>query len=121
MSSFHIADQMTAQRLQSLQALSIKDRDTVMAAERHPITITSMSELRLVLKRAADEGETVLIDTGETLYELDVLAVSPGVHHRDESRDSLLSIFGILDEGDETDIARFKDQYIADAIAPDNE
>lgn len=43
-----------------------------MAAKRKPIQINPESELGLVLKRAAADGEPVLVDTGDEILEIDV-------------------------------------------------
>lgn len=89
-----------------------------MAAERNPITINSVSELRLVLKRAADTGETILIDTGEGLFEIDVhpsLDDDDRSHEEPDEPDAILSLIGIGQSDEPTHVARYKDTYLVDA------
>jgi hypothetical protein len=69
-----------------------------------------------VLRDAAASGEAISVEAGEELFELDVLPVPRAFIETDEESDAILGIIGILDEGEPTDIARFKDRYIADAI-----
>lgn len=89
-----------------------------MAAERKPIDVSARRDLSLVLQDALETGEPILMDTGDTVYEVEVVTATPQEARTVHEHDPLLGIIGILDEGEPTDIARFKDRYLADAIEP---
>ena len=87
-----------------------------MATEQTPIVISADSELGIALKRASTEHEPVAIRIGDESYEVDVFESHADAEPSESSReDSILSIIGIGSSGEPTDIARFKDQYLADA------
>jgi hypothetical protein len=90
-----------------------------MSESRVVVYIGSESELCQVLREAAAKGEAVVVDTDDAQYEIDVVvrwdaeqATTP------DQPDSILSIIGIGSSGEPSDIDRFKDEYIADAIDP---
>ena len=57
-----------------------------MTEERHTIRIAANSTLALLLKQAADHGQTVTVDTGEEVYDMDVrpaaVVLSPDTFYR---------------------------------------
>src|SRR5207237_761826 len=52
--------------------VSMKRGETPMVRDRKRLTVSPESELSLVLRSAAADGEPVVIDTGDTVYELAV-------------------------------------------------
>jgi hypothetical protein len=90
-----------------------------MTASRVVVYISSESELAQKLRDAAEDGEAIIIDTDDVQYEVEV-HIRWSAEHPDTSgeQDSILELMGIADSGEPSNIARFKDQYIADAIDP---
>ena len=63
--------------------------------------------------------ESVLVDTGEAVYELEVSPVEPaGESSVDQTPDGILNIIGIGASQEPTNIARHKRAYLADALDP---
>ncbi|MGH2558438.1 MAG: hypothetical protein ACRDJH_05180 [Thermomicrobiales bacterium] len=84
------------------------------------IQVEPGSQLDQLLEEAVEA--TILIEKAGMRYRLDRVDApmpsgaaprhGPAIAPRD---DPLLGLIGILDEGEPTDIARFKDRYLADA------
>jgi hypothetical protein len=88
-----------------------------VAAEPKVVHISPDSELVLVLKRAAVDREPVLVDTGEQVFEIgDVSARPAAIEEGAEEPDAILNLIDIVDTSEPSDIARYKDRYLADAI-----
>jgi hypothetical protein len=87
-----------------------------MAAEQEQILISPDSELGIALKRASVRHEPIAIRIGDESFELDVFEAPVDAESADSSEpDSILSIIGIAASAEPSDIARFKDEYLADA------
>ena len=90
-----------------------------MAESRMVVYISSESELGQTLREAAAIGEPIVIDTDDAQYEIDIHvrwdAENPRVP---DEPDVILGIIGIGASAEPSNIARYKDQYIADAIDP---
>jgi len=83
------------------------------------IQIEPDSEIGKLLEEAAESS--LILQANGTRYRVNRVEAAPWNNRRrrqstDPKDDTLFRIFGILDEGEPTDIARFKDQYIADAV-----
>lgn len=87
-----------------------------MAAEQEHILISPDSELGIALKRASVQHEPIAIRVGDESYEIDVFETHVNAEPSASSEpDSILSIIGIAESAEPSDIARFKDEYLADA------
>jgi hypothetical protein len=87
-----------------------------MAAEQEQILISPDSELGIALKRAYDRNEPIAVRIGDESYEIDVLETRVKAEPSASSEpDSILSIIGIATTAEPSDIARYKDEYLADA------
>lgn len=87
-----------------------------MAAEQEQIFIRPDSELGIALKRASVRHEPIAIRIGDESYEVDVFKAHVDVEPTASSEpDSILGIIGIASSAEPSDIARFKDEYLADA------
>jgi hypothetical protein len=90
-----------------------------VAAGPKVVHISPDSELVLALRRAAVDREPVLVDTGEQVFEIGVVSSRPVVTDEDaDEPDAILNLIDIVDTSEPSDIARYKDQYLADAINP---
>lgn len=84
------------------------------------IQIEPDSEIGKLLEEAAESA--LILQSNGTRYRVNRVKPRPstdGARRRrklDPKDDPLLGILGLIDEGEPTDIARFKDQYIADAV-----
>jgi hypothetical protein len=93
-----------------------------MASERATVDIADSEDiLRLVDDMLRTGMGVVLVRDEEPVAILDPLPASKRSSRRrrtpaDLPDDSIMRLAGILDGGPPTDIARFKDEYIADAI-----
>jgi hypothetical protein len=88
-----------------------------LAAERRTIKARPRSELALVVRRAAAAGEPILIDTGDIVYVVEVHPAS-ATDAAGVQRDTLFKLVGVADGDEPTDIARYKDEYLAEAYEP---
>jgi hypothetical protein len=89
-----------------------------MAAEHKPIHVQPDSELALVVRSAVTDGP-VLLELDENVYELEIRPAAMHSQPGEESRrDSLFNIIGLSQTGEPTDIARHKDEYLAEAYTP---
>lgn len=95
-----------------------------MYAENQPIDISDWPELARVVEvarrtgtdvRLVRGGEEVAVITPIGFEESDAADRSAAA---DDEPDSLLNIIGIADMGEPTDIARYKDAYLAEAYLP---
>ena len=87
-----------------------------MAAEQKPILISPESELGAALKRASVQHEPILVLVGDESFEVDVFETHTVAAPLDAPEpDSILSIIGIATSAEPSDIARYKDEYVADA------
>lgn len=91
-----------------------------MATSRKHLNVEPDSELSVVLRQAAVAGEPVFVDTGETVYELDVFPAPElgDVVAESTEPDAILGIIGIGSSAEPTDIARDKDRYLAESFDP---
>jgi hypothetical protein len=86
-----------------------------MATTFRVISVPPDSELTQALVDAANSEVPVSVDIGGVTYMVDV-------HHSVEVRqplaegDALLEIVGMTESSEPTDIARYKDRYLAEAI-----
>lgn len=64
----------------------------------------------------------MLVDTGEEVIEIRDISTRPAVREDDasavEEPDAILELIGMLESREPSNIAEFKDQYLADAIDP---
>ncbi|HEX5164769.1 MAG TPA: hypothetical protein VFV93_05180 [Thermomicrobiales bacterium] len=83
------------------------------------VYINSESELAQTLRKAAASGESIIIETDDAQYEIDI-RVRWDAENADASDepDAILELIGIVESREPSNIAEFKDQYIADAIDP---
>lgn len=76
----------------------------------------------LALKRAARDHQLVLVNTGEEVIAIGAVSTRPAVDDADEKEseepDAILELIGMLESREPSNIAEFKDQYLADAIDP---
>src|SRR5688572_16734945 len=83
---------------------------------------TSLDLLHLVDEITESGSARVLVRDGQPVAVVQPIAEIERPRRRrrsaDPADDPLLGIIGMLDTGEPTEIARFKDQYIADAIDP---
>lgn len=92
-----------------------------MAANRTAIYIDPRSELADALRCADASDGIVLIDTGDLLFEVEVLNARDAreaAGYRPGVRDSILNLAGIGESKEPSDIERFKDEYLADVRLP---
>jgi hypothetical protein len=90
-----------------------------MSESSRVIYISSESELGQVLREAAAANEPIVIDTDDAQYEIDIyVRWDAELPPSTDEPDAILGIIGIGASAEPTDIARYKDQYIADAIDP---
>ena len=89
-----------------------------MAAEHKPIHVRPDSELALVVRSAVTDGP-ILVELDEGVYELEVRP-APANTQADEApqQDRLFNIIGLSQSGEPSDIARHKDEYLAEAYTP---
>ena len=85
-----------------------------MAASRVVVYISSESELARKLQDAADDGETIIINTDDAQYEVDVHLRRSAEHPETPDADPILSIFGLFASGEPNDVAPDKYRHIAD-------
>jgi hypothetical protein len=91
-----------------------------MSTKQKTIQIEPDSEIGKLLEEAAESA--LILQANGTRYRVNRVEAAPWNkkgqrrRSRDPKDDPLLKNLGILDEGEPTDIARFKDQYIADAV-----
>ncbi|MBA2276409.1 MAG: hypothetical protein H0W06_01485 [Chloroflexia bacterium] len=91
-----------------------------MASPQKTIQIEPGSEVSKLLEEAAESA--LILQANGTRYRVNRIDPRPSTNGARRRRrtapkdDPLLGILGIFDEGEPTDIARFKDQYIADAV-----
>jgi hypothetical protein len=90
-----------------------------MAESRIVVHISSESELAQTLREAAATGQPIIIDTDDAQYDIDIYVRWDAEHSGapDES-DAILGLIGIAASSEPSNIALYKDQYIADAIDP---
>ena len=93
-----------------------------MAAQSNVLHLSPDDELVVVLKLAARDHNLVIVDTGEEVIEIGSVSTRPADGERDENEDeepdAILELIGILESREPSNIAEFKDQYLADAIDP---
>ena len=90
-----------------------------MAESRAVVYISSESELGQKLRDAAEDGEPIVIDTDDAQYEVEVhLRWDVEDSGEPSEPDAILELIGILESREPSNIAEFKDQYLADAIDP---
>lgn len=88
-----------------------------MQVEQKVLKVDPASELGQALEQATETGGTLLVDTGDDQYTLSVQRSGDDEVY-DPAEDSLFQLIGLLDTAEPTDIARFKDQYLAEAYDP---
>ena len=93
-----------------------------MALEREPIDISTSQDLLRLVEEVIESGSSrVLVDGDDEIAVLTPLPASrrwsPRKHKRLEP-ERILDIVGIGRSGTNSDIARFKHGYIADAVDP---
>jgi hypothetical protein len=84
------------------------------------LTTGPESELGLGLRQAVAGGETVIVDAGDAVYELDVQTASANhlIVTEDDEPDAILGIIGLGSSTEAMSIARDKDRYLAEAFDP---
>jgi hypothetical protein len=75
-------------------------------------------DIARLIQAAGESGEPLLVDIGDTVYELDVNAIIADVDDDLDSGqpDAILGIIGIGASAEPTDVARRKHEYLADAF-----
>jgi hypothetical protein len=93
-----------------------------VAAQPSVLHLSPDDDLVLALKRAARDHQLVLVNTGDEVIEISAVSTRPAEddvdHCEAEEPDAILELIGILESSEPSNIAEFKDQYIADAIDP---
>lgn len=92
-----------------------------VAARPSEFHLSPDDELVIALKRAARDHQLVLVNTGEEVIEIGAVSTRPaaGEDAGDaEEPDAILELIGMLESREPSNIARFKDEYLADAIDP---
>ena len=90
-----------------------------MAESRTVVYISSESELGRALREAAAAGEPIVIDTDDAQYDIHISVRRDAERPRTtDEPDAILGIIGILESAEPSNVAHYKDQYIADAIDP---
>jgi hypothetical protein len=95
-----------------------------MATDLKPIDISSRPDLSRLVDDMTEEGTGFILMRGDKAVAVIEPVVDTPQRPEEDSPEELASIdddpimglFGILDSGEPTSIARFKDEYIADAI-----
>lgn len=89
-----------------------------MYAVNEPVDISDWPELARVVEVARRSGRDVtLVRGGEEVAVITPIGfIEPGDEaSADDEPDSILNLIGIGDSGEPTNIARFKDEYLAEA------
>ena len=90
-----------------------------MAAGPNILHLSPDDDIVIALKRAAKNHQLVIVRTGEEVIEIGSISTHPDVDSDlcdDDEPDAILELIGILDSREPSNIAEFKDQYLADAI-----
>jgi len=93
-----------------------------VAAQPNVIRLPPDDDVVIALKRAAKDHQLVIVQTGEDVIEIGSVSMHPAGDESDldnlDEPDAILELIGILDSKEPSNIAEFKDQYLADAIDP---
>jgi len=81
------------------------------------VKIPPDTDIARLIRAAEESGESLLVEMGERVYELDVHAVELDSDiGDDEQPDAILGIIGLGSSAEPTDISRHKRAYLADAF-----
>ncbi|HUG13526.1 MAG TPA: hypothetical protein VMM78_00795 [Thermomicrobiales bacterium] len=83
------------------------------------LRIAPDSDLAQLLRECAESGESLLIDTGDRVYQVTVRATMPRIPDTIDGSvkpDAVLGIIGIGASEEPTDISRHKRAYLAEAF-----
>lgn len=89
-----------------------------MVSEPKVLHLNGDAEIVTALKEAAANRETVTVQAGDDVFVIDVVSS----HRRDTGyqgeHDSILNLIGLFESSSPSNIAKHKDEYLADAIRP---